>query len=96
MSVTFSTLKTQVQNTAENDDSEFTEAIPDFIGRSERRLSRDLDHPELTSHLEATLAVGDPFLTKPDNVLLTKNLYVFNDSSIIKLLLKTEEFIADY
>ena len=96
MSVTFSTLKTQVQNTAENDDSEFTDAIPDFIGRSERRLSRDLDHPELTSHLEATLAAGDPFLTKPNNVLLTNNLYVFNDSSIIKLLLKTEEFIADY
>ena len=96
MSITFSTLKSQIQNTAENDDSEFTDAIPDFIGRSERRLSRDLDHPELTSHLDATLEAGDPFLTKPNNVLLTKNLYVFNNGSIIKLLLKTEEFVADY
>ena len=86
MSITFSTLKSQIQNTAENDDSEFTDAIPDFIGRSERRLSRDLDHPELTSHLDATLEVGDPFLTKPNNVLLTKNLYVFNNGSIIILL----------
>ena len=96
MSITFSTLKSQIQNTAENDDTEFTDAIPDFISRSERRLSKEIDHPELTSHLNATLAQGDPFLTKPDNILLTKNLYVHNDGSIVKLLLKTEEFIADY
>jgi hypothetical protein len=95
MSITFSTLKSQIQNTAENDDTEFTDAIPDFISRSERRLSKEIDHPELTSHLNATLAQGDPFLTKPDNILLTRNLYVHNDGSIVKLLLKTEEFIAD-
>jgi hypothetical protein len=45
---TYSTLATQIQETAENTGSEFVDSIPNFISRTENRLTRDVDLLRLT------------------------------------------------
>jgi hypothetical protein len=96
MSTTYADLQTTIQDTTANDGTEFVAAIPDFIDRAQRRLSRELDHPEMVAHLDSTLEAGDPFVTKPDNTLGIMNFYVTDGGTRIKLLLRTEEYIADY
>ncbi len=96
MALTYTTLQEQIKNTAEDDSQEFSDSIPSFIDRAESRLARELDHPEMTSHVQTVLAFGDPFVTKPANMLAPLNFYVTDAGSRIKLLLRTEEYIADY
>jgi len=96
MAITYTTLQDQIKDTAEDDSEEFSDAIPSFIDRAETRLSRELDHPEMAGHFQTTLAYGDPFVTKPDNMLAPLNFYVTDAGSRIKLLFRTEEYIADY
>jgi hypothetical protein len=96
MALTYTTLQEQIKNTAEDDSQEFSDAIPSFIDRAETRLARELDHPEMTSHVQTVLAYGDPFVTKPANMLAPLNFYVTSNGSRIKLLLRTEEYVADY
>ena len=96
MALTYTTLQQQIKDTAEDDSLEFSDSIPSFIDRAETRLSRELDHPEMTGHIQTNLAYGDPFVTKPSNMLAPLNFYVTDAGSRIKLLFRTEEYIADY
>jgi len=96
MALTYTTLVAQIKDTAEDDSEEFSDAIPSFIDRAETRLSRELDHPEMAGHLQTTLAYGDPFVTRPSNMLAPLNFYITEQGSRIKLLFRTEEYIADY
>ena len=43
------------------------------------------------------MVIGDPFITKPVNTLIIKNLNIIkSDGTRINLLQKTDEYLNDY
>jgi len=95
--INYSTLVTQIQNTMEDDSSEFVAAIPDFIHRSSLRLTRELDDDGINEFATSQFTASDPFLTLPSGTLIVRNVNYINASgSRISLLLRTSEYVADY
>lgn len=95
--ITYNTLVSQIQNTMEDDNSEFTTTIPDFIRRAELRLTRELDSRGLTEYATSYLTANDPFLTLPSPLLIVKNVnFIKDDGTRVSLLLRTKEFLEDY
>jgi hypothetical protein len=93
---TYSTLATQIQETAENTGSEFVDSIPNFISRTENRLTRDVDLLGLTSFATTNFVVSTPVYQKPPNALIVKNLTITSNGSRINLVMKTKEYLNDY
>lgn len=97
MATTFALLKTKIQNTMENDGSEFVAAIPNFIASAELRLTRELEANGLSEYATSNFTASDPFLTIPTKALIINNLNWVNASgSRTSLRLRTKEFIEDY
>jgi|8_EtaG_2_1085327.scaffolds.fasta_scaffold00492_2 hypothetical protein len=94
--VTYTTLVSSIQETAENTGSEFIDAIPSFISRTERRLTRDIDLQGLTSFATTDFVTATPIYQKPDNALIIKNLTITSGGSRINLVMKTKEYLNDY
>ncbi len=95
--ITYNTLVTQIQNTAENDDSEFVDEISNFIARAELRLTRELDSEGLTEYATSNFTASDAYLTLPSNILIVNNVsYTNSSNSKVSLLLRTKEFVEDY
>jgi hypothetical protein len=93
----YNTLKTQIQNTFDDDDTEFTNAIPDFISRAELRLTRELDSRGLTEYATSNFTANEPWLILPSNLLVIRNVnYINRDGSRVSLLLRAKEFTEDY
>ena len=45
----------------------------------------------------SNMVIGDPFITKPVNTLIIKNLNIIkSDGTRINLLQKTDEYLNDY
>ena len=59
---TYSTLIAQIKDNAENDGTEFSDAIPSFISRTSERLLKEVDPLGLNRYVESTFIVGDPIL----------------------------------
>ena len=95
--LTYNTLVSQVQDTLENDDTDFVNAIPDFIRRAENRMTRELDSEGLTEYATSNFTASDAFLSMPSNTLIVKNVnYINSSGSRVSLLLRTKEFTEDY
>jgi hypothetical protein len=92
----YSDLSQLIQDATEDDGSEFTAHIPEFISFAEKRLSRDLDTFGYTRHAFALLSAGDPFMVKPSATLVVKSLMVSTSEGFKFLTKKTDEFIAVY
>jgi len=74
----YNTLKTQIQNTFDDEDTEFTNAIPDFISRAELRLTRELDSRGLTEYATSNFTANEPWLILPSNLLVIRNVNYIN------------------
>lgn len=100
MALTYSTLVTQIKDAAENDGSEFEDAVPNFIGRTEERMSREIDSLGLTNFATSFFVQGDPFVTKPTTptaALVVRNLnYTTSTLPRIQLLLRSKDYLNDY
>ena len=93
----YNTLKTQIQNTFDDEDTEFTDSIPDFISRAELRLTRELDSRGLTEYATSSFTANEPWLVLPSNLLIIRNVnYINSEGSRISLLLRAKEFTEDY
>ena len=94
---TYSTLIAQIKDNAENDGTEFTDAIPSFISRTSERLLKEVDPLGLNRYVESTFIVGDPFLSKPANTRIVRDLnYVTAEGNRIQLTQMTNEYLNDY
>jgi hypothetical protein len=94
--VTYSSLVSAIQETAENTGSEFVGAIPNFISRTEKRLTRDIDLQGLTKFATTNFVTATPIYQKPTNALIVKNLTITSGGSRINLVMKTKEYLNDY
>ena len=96
MATTYSSLRTLIQEFAENDAAEFTDRLDDFIELGARRLFYALDEFGLVRYAQTTAAAADPFITKPTGSTIVKSLSYTDGGSRTNLRLKTDEFIAEY
>tara|TARA_R100000995_G_scaffold5555_1_gene2648 strand:+ start:141 stop:800 length:660 start_codon:yes stop_codon:yes gene_type:complete len=96
MSTTYTSLVNRIKVTTENDETDFNAEIQHFIERAESRLIREIDSYGVVQYATSNLTVGDPFVTKPNNTLIIKNLNILRDGTRINLLQKTDEFLNDY
>jgi hypothetical protein len=94
--VTYSSLVLAIQETAENTGSEFVDSIPNFISRTEKRLTRDIDLQGLTKFATTNFVTATPIYQKPSNALIVKNLTITSGGSRINLVMKTKEYLNDY
>jgi hypothetical protein len=94
--VTYSSLVLAIQETAENTGSEFVDSIPNFISRTEKRLTRDIDLQGLTKFATTNFVTATPIYQKPTNALIVKNLTIISGGSRINLVMKTKEYLNDY
>lgn len=92
----YNSLASMVQSHAENDASEFTGEINNFVDRAESRLTRELDSYITTLYATTTLTAADPFLTLPTSCLFVRNLNMQDGGLRSSLYLKTDEFINEY
>ena len=95
---TYSDLRTAIINTTENDGTEFTAEIPNFISRSELRLTKDIDDSGLDEYSAITLTGGNAVVSLGDRVRIVRNVHFTTSASSIKtnLLQRTIEFCNDY
>ena len=95
---TYSDLKTAIINTTENDGTEFSSVVPDFISRTELRLTKDIDDCGLDSYTAITLSASNPVVSLNDRVRIVRNVNFTTSTSSIKtnLLQRTYEYAIDY
>ena len=95
---TYSDLKTAIINTTENDGTEFSSVIPDFISRTELRMTKDIDDCGLDVYTAITLAASNPVVSLNDRVRIVRNVNYTTSASSIKtnLLQRTYEYAIDY
>ena len=95
---TYSYLKTDIINTAENDSTEFADQIPAFVNRAEDRLIKELDDSGLDYYTSVTLTANNPNVTLPSGALVVRNVTfkTSTSSNITTLLQRPYEYAIDY
>ena len=97
MSLTYTTLQSQIKDILENDGTEFSDAVPSFIDRAEWRLFRETDSLGLNQYAASSFSIGDPFLSKPSEATIVRSInYKTAEGNRIQLLQATNEYITDY
>lgn len=95
--LTYGSLKTLIQDTAENDDTNFIATIPTFVSIVERRLTKDIDTFGMVQFTSATFTPGNPFIVKPTTLQAQKALVIRSDTGRrTNLILKTNEYLNEY
>jgi len=95
---TYADLKAAIINTAENDGSEFSDEISNFISRAELRLTKDIDDAGLDEYTAITLTAGNAVVSLNDRVRIVRNVNYTTSASSVRtnLLQRTFEYIVDY
>ena len=94
---TYSDLRTALINTTENDGTEFTAEIPNFISRAELRLTKDIDDSGLDEYSAITLTAGNAAVSLGDRVRIVRNVnFTTSAGSKVNLLQRTIEYCNDY
>lgn len=83
ISYTYTTLVAIIQSFASDTDTEFVAAIPDFIGKAESRVLRDLDLECFEQWLEVTISGANRVVPKPTDVIDISALFVRPPSTLI-------------
>jgi hypothetical protein len=96
MATTYSDLRTDIQTWMQNTGTDFTNQLDTFINNTEQRLLREIDPEAFTFNVTTTLDSNNKFMNNPGDLLIIKNLAVFNGNNKIFLEMKTDEFIAEY
>ena len=73
---TFSQLQTDIKNYMEDDGTEFSTSLTQFISNTELKLSRDLSTPEFKRKVTSAFTANDPFLTMPTDLVTLEHLQV--------------------
>jgi len=89
-------LVNDIIETTENDNSDFTNAIPKFVNRAELRLTKDLDDYGLVTYTSVAVSSGKNIINLPSGTRILKNFNINNAGTKINLLQRTDEFLNDY
>lgn len=82
ISYTYTTLIAEIQDYAEDNDTEFVAAIPDFVAKAESRVLRDLDLECFEQWLNVTISGSIRTVSKPSDVVDVMALFVRNPSTL--------------
>jgi len=100
MALTYTILVQRIKDAAENDGTEFAEAVDSFIERAELRLTRETDVLGLTNFATSFFVQSDPFLTKPavpNKSVIVRNVnYITSTNQRTQLLLRSKDYLNDY
>ena len=66
-------LVTDIKNTAEDESTEFIDAISKFVNKAENRLTRDLDDYGLVTFTSIAVSVSNPYVSLPSGTRIVKN-----------------------
>jgi len=77
---TYTTLTDAIKGYAEDNDPEFVAQIPDFIGKAESRVLRDLDLELFEQWVEVTISGSDRTVLKPSDAIEINDVWIRNPS----------------
>ena len=98
MTMTYNSLKTDIQTWAENTGTDFTNQLDTFIDNTQTKLSRDIDPVGFNENVNSTMVQGDRFVNLPTAVepMLFNYVEIVVSSNTKYLEMKTLEFIKEY
>ena len=98
MTMTYSSLKTDIQTWAENTGTDFTNQLDTFIDNTQTKLSRDIDPVGFNENVNSSMVQGDRFVNLPTAVepMLFNYVEIVVSSNTKYLEMKTLEFIKEY
>ena len=96
MATTYSDLRTDIQTWMQNTGTDFTNQLDVFINNTEQRLLREIDPEAFTFNSYTTLDANNQYMNNPGDLLIIKNLMVFNGNDKIFLEMKTDEYLYEY
>ena len=96
MSFTLATLKTAIQDYADNSETSFVNNLPNFIKASEEKIFKSIDLDIFRKNVTSAFTSSDPFLTVPADYLASFSLQITTSGSEDFLLQKDVNFIREY
>ena len=96
MSFTLATLKTAIQDYADNSETSFVTNLPNFIKASEEKIFKSIDLDIFRKNVTSAFTSSDPFLTVPADYLASFSLQITSSGSEDFLLQKDVNFIREY
>ena len=96
MSFTLATLKTAIQDYADNSETSFVNNLSNFIKASEEKIFKSIDLDIFRKNVTSAFTSSDPFLTVPADYLASFSLQITTSGSEDFLLQKDVNFIREY
>jgi len=96
MSFTLTTLKTAIQDYADNSETSFVNNLPNFIKASEEKIFKSIDLDIFRKNVTSAFTSSDAFLTVPADYLASFSLQITTSGSEDFLLQKDVNFIREY
>ena len=96
MSFTLATLKTAIQDYADNSETSFVTNLPNFIKASEEKIFKSIDLDIFRKNVTSAFTSSDAFLTVPADYLASFSLQITTSGSEDFLLQKDVNFIREY
>ena len=96
MALTFTTLKTAIQDYTDNAESTFVSQLTRFILNAEERILKECQLDDFGKNVTGTVTQSVKFLSKPTDFLAPFSLSVVNNSNNEFLEYKHPTFLQDY
>ena len=96
MSFTYATLKTAIQDYADNAETTFVNNLPNFIKATEEKIFKSIDLEIFRKNVTSALTSSDQFLTVPADLLAPFSLQITASGSESFLLQKDVNFLREY
>jgi hypothetical protein len=96
MSYTYASLKTAIQDFAENTETSFVTHLPDFIQAAEDRIFKLVDLEVFRKNATSALTSSDPYLSVPSDYLSAFSMSITRDSAKEFLLQKDVNYLQEY
>lgn len=98
MTMTYTSLKNDIQVWAENTGTDFTAQLDTFIDNTQQKLSRDIDPVGFNLNVTSSMSVGDRFITLPSSVdpMLINYLNIIVSGNRKFLEIKPVEYCQEY
>ena len=93
--MTYSELKSLIQNYLQNTEATFVSDLPNIIEQTEERILKNINLPVFRKNVEGTLTSGNPYLATPTDFLDNDSVSFTSSSSQNFLLYKDVNFIRE-
>ncbi len=96
MSFTLATLKTAIQDYADNSETSFVTNLPNFIKAAEEKIFKGVDLDIFRKNVTSAFTSSDQFLSMPTDYLASFSLQITTSGSESFLLQKDVNYLREY